>query len=573
MSERASMNTGHGLAAHNDLTCDSVDLEHVDLEKSAIENIYCVYDNNEPRIIKNPTKGNGFFSHEMKYYDKTFSGALEHQRKVYADKGQARYLENCTMDNWYKNKTPEEQIYQYGNLETETSKLPTGSQLYEMVDEQARWEAEFLSYKHFVNENGEYEVLRDENGDPVKCENTKMVLLDLAVHMGEASPHAHVRKLYLYKDENGNCTPGNATKCYQEAGIEVPYSAYDEMYYDENGNPEAKLDDSGNILRYRKGPRKNQPMYKTVVEKHFEQIKFYRKDDNGQYILDDDGNKIIDSEMTKTIQEKCVKQVKRVNCEKSSWDAIRRKHWQDILDSRGFEVEREPLEPKSEVSGLADKLLDRYVTDGKKVRMNKSKQKNIHAYRREKALETNIKAKQLEQDIREFDKKAQDKKKEIDEYERELKRKTIDEIKQQRDVIFQMAEEEAERIKAKATDEAEREKKRGYSEGKQKAELELKEIRSEVETKQNDLLELIKTIQTAIRIAEAEGLVEGFEAFAKHYKIRGRDGQATTVYDFFKSEFEIWQEYQARNRERIEETMRKAEEFMPDESINRQVRC
>ncbi len=605
MAERASMNTGRGMASHNDLTCDSVDLEHVDLDKSMRDNLYYIYEDNQPKQLKHPTRSRGFFTHEMKFYENNFRSALELQRETYAKNSQAKYLENCTMDKWYQSKKCEEQIYQYGNIDTESSKLPTAKDLFTMTDEQARWEADFLSYKHIRNENGDYEVLKDENGNPVRCENTKMVIMDLAVHMGEATPHVHVRKLYMYKDDNGNWQPGNATKCYQEAGIEVPYKYYDELYLDDNGNPECKMDDDGNELHYQKGPRKGEPMFKTVVEKHFEQIVVYRKDDNDQFIHDNDGNKIIDNEATKTTRDKADKQVKRINCEKSTWDAMRRKHWQDTLADHGFEVEREPIEPKTEVSKLADKLIDRYVS-GKKVKINESVQVNIHKYRRDKAIETNKKAKELEQDIVNFETAAREKAKELVQFQisaeekirqmeqsasKRIEASEAESMKQIRHIGEDMiidANNTAERIKTDAikaakiegdrikdaayrkaqedaAEEIENKKNRahkaGYESGRQEARSEIEKIKSQKNEMMKQMAVLITNLQEAIRLVKSGNTLYDFVTFAKRFMINDKNGNRQSLYGYYKDKYMEWRKKQINNRNSVDDVMRKAMEF------------
>ena len=131
---------------------------------------------------------------ERRYYDKRFQEALDRQNERHVV---ARHLDRIkTMDDWVdgKNTRCEESIYQIGDMDDGIDPLT----FIEAVTELIGW----------------LEDWSKEHGEP-------FAILDFAIHLDEASPHAQVRRVWQYQDENGVWCIGQ-NKALEAAGVELP---------------------------------------------------------------------------------------------------------------------------------------------------------------------------------------------------------------------------------------------------------------------------------------------------------------------------------------------------------------
>lgn len=179
------MHSGRGYSLkHNDRHFDLDKADHINPEKTPF-NKYYVWDEKD---------GESFEEAELRFYNKHFSDALKKTNQKYIDN---RHSERCkTMLDWLKNKntSPEEVIYQVGNV----SNPVTDDLFRECIDEFTVWE----------------ELWNDAHGKP-------FVVLNTALHVDEASPHLHKRRVWIYKDEDGTMKPGQ-DKALEQAGIGLP---------------------------------------------------------------------------------------------------------------------------------------------------------------------------------------------------------------------------------------------------------------------------------------------------------------------------------------------------------------
>lgn len=213
MSEKiakGSLNTSKNDSPnHNDLTGGYQD--HVDYEKSK-ENIYTVYRDHEidVRTGKNPpTEEDGFLSHELKTYGHHFGKALQAQKDKYRKEGRKKMAEELDLVKWYNKFKPEAEVLQWGNIDTPKEQLPSAQELANMVDEYNAWKQKKLQ--------------TDKGG---------VILLDHAVHMGEATPHDHNRYVYYTVGEDGLMRPGDKKAVMIAAGYQAPdqdLSAFDQI--------------------------------------------------------------------------------------------------------------------------------------------------------------------------------------------------------------------------------------------------------------------------------------------------------------------------------------------------------
>lgn len=138
--------------------------------------------------------GVSFSEAELNFYVKRYSAAQDAINERYRKEG---HSERCkTVQDLYKGKLtrPEEMILQIGNMNDHISKEDFISCLNEYVRQINEWNREHGSHMHILN---------------------------LAAHFDEASPHAHLRRVWEYTDKDGLPRLGQ-NKALEAAGIELP---------------------------------------------------------------------------------------------------------------------------------------------------------------------------------------------------------------------------------------------------------------------------------------------------------------------------------------------------------------
>lgn len=166
---------------HNDRNFDVTQSTHIDLEKM-VDNKYYIYNGNHDKT---------FYQNELDFYKKHFYKSLNEKNR---SNEKARHPErNKTMEEYFKAKMtkPEDMLIQFGDRHTHIG----GDKL---------WEA-CLEYK--------------ERFEKIYGENCK--ILDMALHMDEATPHVHMRRVWVAKDEKGH-EYVSQTMALDELGIERP---------------------------------------------------------------------------------------------------------------------------------------------------------------------------------------------------------------------------------------------------------------------------------------------------------------------------------------------------------------
>ena len=169
-------------AKHNDRNYDVKHSKNVDPAKTVNNRTWHIY----------PEENLTFEEAEKKFYEENFASYLEQKNDRYIN---GRHPERVqTMDEFRKNERtcPEEVIMQIGNVD-DGGLDP--DELIKICREQIEWESE-----NFPN----------------------VKLLDIALHTDEdASPHIHVRKVWVATDEHGSLQV-NQTKALEAMGIERP---------------------------------------------------------------------------------------------------------------------------------------------------------------------------------------------------------------------------------------------------------------------------------------------------------------------------------------------------------------
>lgn len=191
---KASMNCSKkGSANHNERRFNLEKADHINVEKTKLNEYYFYggLDKEQPKFIY---KEDGFRKKELEYYEKTFGDTLTRKNEYYKKKGQLHKIK--TMEDIYTGEKtkPEELILQFGDIndhpDPETFKKAF-----------KKYMEDFFKWNH-------------EHGDHIK-------ILDAALHMDEASPHAHIRRTYVFIDKYGN---KDICQKYalQQAGVKLP---------------------------------------------------------------------------------------------------------------------------------------------------------------------------------------------------------------------------------------------------------------------------------------------------------------------------------------------------------------
>lgn len=161
---------------HNDRNFDVDNAQHIDKTRSNQNCYFCCYDNMS------------FEEAERKFYQEHFGSALDQQNEKHKKARQVSRIKSIDDYRTSEKTCPEEQILQVGKVGSTIS----ADLLQDIITEQLRWEEERFP---------------------------QVVLLDVALHLDETTPHAHVRKVWVGHDKNGNEVVSQA-KALKEMGVE-----------------------------------------------------------------------------------------------------------------------------------------------------------------------------------------------------------------------------------------------------------------------------------------------------------------------------------------------------------------
>lgn len=178
-SGRFNRQTGEVFSAnHNDRNFDLNNTEHINADLTQFNKYYTCY----PEDMS-------FQELERKYYTENFKEALKAKNERYKASGHAEDVKS--IDGLLKSRRtcPEEVIYQIGKKE-QTIKP-------ELLDEICRKQ---LTWEHSQFPN--------------------VKILDAALHVDEATPHMHVRKVWEAQGKDGKIV--SQTKALEQMGIERP---------------------------------------------------------------------------------------------------------------------------------------------------------------------------------------------------------------------------------------------------------------------------------------------------------------------------------------------------------------
>lgn len=166
---------------HNDRNFDLSAAPHINAEKSK-ENLYYTY---------NGEKNMSFRELELEYYRNHFQQSLERTNENYIKSRHKERVKSIEQMYSHRYTMPEDKILQIGDINEHASK-------------EELWECA-MEYK---------DRFEDIYGD--NC-----IILDMALHMDEATPHVHVRRVWFAEDEQGYESVSQS-KALEELGIQRP---------------------------------------------------------------------------------------------------------------------------------------------------------------------------------------------------------------------------------------------------------------------------------------------------------------------------------------------------------------
>lgn len=179
---RGSRHNGRwGTERHNGRDFDTGKADHIDPKRTE-QNVYYTWDGG-------PIKGA-----ELHYYEQTFGQALKAQNERHRAAGNLGRVRD--METWMQARQhrPEETILQIGTMEDGVDP----EKFQKAMEHYVAWERAWSK----------------AHGQPAQ-------VLDVALHLDEASPHAHIRRVWQYQDAEGVWHVGQ-NKALEAAGVELP---------------------------------------------------------------------------------------------------------------------------------------------------------------------------------------------------------------------------------------------------------------------------------------------------------------------------------------------------------------
>ena len=166
---------------HNDRNFDLSRSGHIDAERSE-QNVYWTYNGDYSQT---------FAKVELDFYNDHFKDHVEKQNERYRSRRQSSRVKSMEKYRTSLQSRPEDKILQIGNME-------------DHPDPEVLWECA-LEYQKRFNE----------------LYGSNCVIVDMALHLDEATPHVHVRRVWLGHDDAGDMCVGQE-RALEELGILPP---------------------------------------------------------------------------------------------------------------------------------------------------------------------------------------------------------------------------------------------------------------------------------------------------------------------------------------------------------------
>lgn len=183
-----SHNGRWGSPKHNGRNFDAERAGHIDAGRVS-QNQYWVWDMEAEEMDPEAFEGS-----ELRYYNEQFGAALAAQNERHRKHGDHKRVRTMEEVMSARQRRPEESIWQIGDMNAGTDP----EVFMECVNEYMAFQMDWS----------------EEHGNPFQ-------FLNAAVHLDEASPHAHVRRVWQYQDAAGVWQIGQ-NKALEAAGVPLP---------------------------------------------------------------------------------------------------------------------------------------------------------------------------------------------------------------------------------------------------------------------------------------------------------------------------------------------------------------
>ena len=201
---------------HNDRNYDTANDNHIDSDLSK-QNLYWTYDHPYTRTLKELDKS--LLNSELDFYSKHFKKHLDSQNKKHIKNRHYKRVKSIEQYHSGKNTKPEDEILQIGNLK-------------KSVSPEILWDI-VLDYVKRYNESKISEHCK---------------ILNVSLHVDEAVPHVHIRRVWIAEDKDGNEII-NQTQALKKMNFKSPASEKKEGRYN-NGKQTFTQQERNCLLKY-----------------------------------------------------------------------------------------------------------------------------------------------------------------------------------------------------------------------------------------------------------------------------------------------------------------------------------
>ena len=181
---RVTQHSGRvGIARHNDRNFDMTKADHIDPDRSSQNRYWCC------------EKGVGFEEAELHFYEQHYGAAIEATNARYRAAGHPERCRTVKQVLEAPKTRPEEVILQVGKAGATVDRKTLAGCVNTYMRHMEQWS-------------------KDHGG----C----LHLLSMALHMDEATPHVHIRRVWGYTDPETGLERIGQGRALKEAGIELP---------------------------------------------------------------------------------------------------------------------------------------------------------------------------------------------------------------------------------------------------------------------------------------------------------------------------------------------------------------
>ena len=340
---------------HNDRQFDVSLAAHIDSERSK-DNCYYTYDGSKDVPLHEV---------ELKFYKDTFKDYLDAKNEACIERRQYNRVKQMEQYVKDKNTRPEDVILQIGTN-------------YRHADGEALWQCA-MDYKDKFNRI---------YGDHCK-------ILDMSLHLDEDTPHVHVRRVWIYEDDNGYNRVGQ-NKALEQMGVNRPEPSLPEGRYNNAKMTFTKTDQAlFHDVCLERG-MDLEPQRTNTGAKHLETSEFKEEMERQKSVLREDIKKITEQYQTMTTEvDDLINNMMQFMEQNALSDSDTKKRL-----NRMRQMERE--EQLKEVTKFLDELKETIVNEESLIAAITIANRSSHDAEKLKQAEAFIKKHGLEEEYKKF---------------------------------------------------------------------------------------------------------------------------------------------------------------------------